>query len=760
MVEHNGRLVAALIHHRSLEEDPLLVEAGGRGAALALENEQRPGGARQGTDPHPGAARRVPRPDLPDEPRRRVPRVQRPGGATRRAAGAADRSDPPGGAADRGRRATLAGIRRAIDTGEIVTGEYRLELGRRPARLRGEDRQGRRRGGDHRTRVHGAQPRPRPSSSGCTPSSASVTATSSTSATSSARSSTRLRVSFAWRRRGATSSASTRRSNGSRAVGRTTSRAARPSGTSSSRPRTARSSGADGGGRRRGRPWRVREQLDHGARRTAARHLVDDASARRPRRPAAAHLRDGHHRAQAAGGRASPVARPHRRGERRRAPPARAQPPRRRPAAARLARADAAAWREQMLKDRPRRPGRAGSRRPATELAAGARGAARARARHPPRGAHRPRPDRRARGARARAPLPVDLELLDERLPEPVEAAAYFVVSEALTNVAKYAEASSVAVSIASVNGHVVVEIADDGVGGADPARGSGAARPRRPRRGARRHASRRQPAGRRDASARRSRAGRDRRGLRPAARGRRAPARGPGLRGRRAGRHDAEDLLLKVRSYSPDVAIVDIRMPPTHTDEGLVAAQEIREQYPEIGVLVLSQYVEPTYAMELLAESAEGVGYLLKDRVADVDEFAAAVRRVAEGGSALDPAIVSQLVGRRRRDDPLRPADPARARGARADGRGPLQPGDRRAPRRHRAGRREARDEHLRQARPAARGRGPSPRARGADVPAAARRPDPHGPRPLRLPCRSQPAGLRRPVTRTGPPPDRRAPR
>jgi DNA-binding NarL/FixJ family response regulator len=115
-----------------------------------------------------------------------------------------------------------------------------------------------------------------------------------------------------------------------------------------------------------------------------------------------------------------------------------------------------------------------------------------------------------------------------------------------------------------------------------------------------------------------------------------------------------AEDLMLKVRSYSPNVVIVDIRMPPTHTDEGLRAAQEIREKHPDVGVLVLSQYVEPTYAMELLAESAEGVGYLLKDRVSNVDEFAAAVRRVGEGGSALDPAIVSQLVGRRRRDDPL----------------------------------------------------------------------------------------------------------
>ena len=116
----------------------------------------------------------------------------------------------------------------------------------------------------------------------------------------------------------------------------------------------------------------------------------------------------------------------------------------------------------------------------------------------------------------------------------------------------------------------------------------------------------------------------------------------------------NGDELLLKVRSYSPDVAIVDIRMPPTHTDEGLRAAQEIRAKHPGTGVLVLSQYAEPAYAMELLADSAEGVGYLLKDRVSDVGEFCAAVKRVAEGGSALDPRVVSQLVGRRRRDDPI----------------------------------------------------------------------------------------------------------
>jgi DNA-binding NarL/FixJ family response regulator len=116
----------------------------------------------------------------------------------------------------------------------------------------------------------------------------------------------------------------------------------------------------------------------------------------------------------------------------------------------------------------------------------------------------------------------------------------------------------------------------------------------------------------------------------------------------------DAEDLLRKVGAHRPDVAVVDVRMPPTHTDEGLRAAAEIRERYPETAVLVLSQVIEPGSALELLTASAEGIGYLLKDRVADVDRFTEAVRRVADGGSALDPEVVSTLLGRRRRDDPL----------------------------------------------------------------------------------------------------------
>jgi DNA-binding NarL/FixJ family response regulator len=115
-----------------------------------------------------------------------------------------------------------------------------------------------------------------------------------------------------------------------------------------------------------------------------------------------------------------------------------------------------------------------------------------------------------------------------------------------------------------------------------------------------------------------------------------------------------ADDLLLKVRSAAPDVAIVDIRLPPTYTDEGLRAALEIRARHPSVAVLVLSQHVQIGLAMRLLADSAEGVGYLLKDRVGNVKDFIGAVRRVAGGGSAIDPIIVSTLLSKRRSEDPL----------------------------------------------------------------------------------------------------------
>jgi DNA-binding NarL/FixJ family response regulator len=116
----------------------------------------------------------------------------------------------------------------------------------------------------------------------------------------------------------------------------------------------------------------------------------------------------------------------------------------------------------------------------------------------------------------------------------------------------------------------------------------------------------------------------------------------------------DADDLLRKVRAHKPDVAIVDIKMPPTHTDEGLRAARTIRAELPGTAVLVLSQYVEEDYAVDLLAGSAEGIGYLLKDRVADVERFIDSIRRVADGGSVLDPEVVSRMLGRRRVGQPL----------------------------------------------------------------------------------------------------------
>jgi DNA-binding NarL/FixJ family response regulator len=114
----------------------------------------------------------------------------------------------------------------------------------------------------------------------------------------------------------------------------------------------------------------------------------------------------------------------------------------------------------------------------------------------------------------------------------------------------------------------------------------------------------------------------------------------------------DADELCTLVERATPDVAIVDIRMPPTHTDEGLRAAKLIRERWPQVGILVLSQYVQARYAVELLAQGTERVGYLLKDRVSDLDELSASVRRIGEGASVLDPAVVAQLVGQRRKGD------------------------------------------------------------------------------------------------------------
>jgi DNA-binding NarL/FixJ family response regulator len=121
----------------------------------------------------------------------------------------------------------------------------------------------------------------------------------------------------------------------------------------------------------------------------------------------------------------------------------------------------------------------------------------------------------------------------------------------------------------------------------------------------------------------------------------------------------DLDGLMRRVRAQRPDAAIIDIRMPPTHTDEGLVAARDIRTEYPEIGVLVLSQYVEPSYALRLIEEHPERVGYLLKERVFDVAILVDALRRIGDGESVVDPTLVARLVGRRRREDPLEALTP-----------------------------------------------------------------------------------------------------
>jgi DNA-binding NarL/FixJ family response regulator len=116
----------------------------------------------------------------------------------------------------------------------------------------------------------------------------------------------------------------------------------------------------------------------------------------------------------------------------------------------------------------------------------------------------------------------------------------------------------------------------------------------------------------------------------------------------------NADDLLTVVERHQPDLAVVDVRMPPTHTDDGLRAALHIRGRWPAIAILVLSQYVEETYATDLLADDTSGLGYLLKDRIADVAEFLDGVRRVGAGGTVLDPEVVAQLLARSRRRDPL----------------------------------------------------------------------------------------------------------
>ena len=239
-----------------------------------------------------------------------------------------------------------------------------------------------------------------------------------------------------------------------------------------------------------------------------------------------------------------------------------------------------------------------------------------------------------------------------ERPKAPVESAAYFVVAESLANAGKYARATQVDVRISRVGDALAVSVTDNGVGGADPCGGglSGlsrrvealdgtltvTARPAAPPR-----------------SARSCHAGRDRGGPGAPARRARAPPARQRLR-RGGGRGGRRALLEAVAHHKPDIAVVDIRLPPDFRDEGLRAALELRRSAPDTAVLMVSQYVEQTYAAELLAEGRGGVGYLLKDRIMDVGDFVDAVQRVARGGTALDPDVVAQLVSRGGDDGPL----------------------------------------------------------------------------------------------------------
>jgi DNA-binding NarL/FixJ family response regulator len=163
----------------------------------------------------------------------------------------------------------------------------------------------------------------------------------------------------------------------------------------------------------------------------------------------------------------------------------------------------------------------------------------------------------------------------------------------------------------------------------------------------------------------------------------------------------DGDALVHAARRERPDIAIVDIRLPPTFRDEGLRAAIELRATVPEMAILVVSQYVEHTYATELLAAGGSGVGYLLKDRIMNVDEFVDAVRRVADGGTALDSEVVAQLFSRHRQTGPLETLTP-REREVLADGGGKVERRDRHEPRPDRRRRREAHSEHLHEAAPA----------------------------------------------------------
>ena len=313
----------------------------------------------------------------------------------------------------------------------------------------------------------------------------------------------------------------------------------------------------------------------------------------------------------------------------------------------------------------------------------------------------------RARRASSRCP--------SAALPGSVEAAAYFVVAEALTNVARYAGARRVrdrgrraprtccASRCATTAAAAPIPSAGSGLRGlADRVAAlDGAARGGAARSGARHDPAR--------GAAMRIVIADDAVLLREGA-ARLLEDAGFEVVGQ-AG--DADELMRKVRGHRPDVAIVDVRMPPDNADDGLRCAIAIRAELPEVGILLLSQYVEERYLRELLADDAAGVGYLLKDRIADVAVLAEAVRRVAAGGSVLDPEVVAQMLGRSREEGPLDSLTPKEREVLGPDGGGPHEPGDRRGDVRVGARGRAPRDEHLLEARAAGDRGGPSPRAR-----------------------------------------------
>ena len=310
------------------------------------------------------------------------------------------------------------------------------------------------------------------------------------------------------------------------------------------------------------------------------------------------------------------------------------------------------------------------------------------------------------------ATVPVEVTATADRAPPEVEAAAYFVACEALTNALKHASPTRVVVETARENGVLRLLVADDGVGGAETGARDGPAGHGRPRRRPGRDARHRQPAGRgnadRGAAAMRVVIAEDTVLLREGLAGLLEDA-GHEVVGR-AG--DADALLTLIGEHEPDLAVVDVRMPPDYDDEGTRAAAEIRRTHPSTGVLVLSQHIETRHIVELVTDGG-GFGYLLKDRVLDVDDFLDAARRVADGGSALDPQVVATLIGAPGPVRALGELTAARARGARADGRGPHQLRHRQAAVADREDGRDARARDPDEARPHGQQRRPPPRAR-----------------------------------------------